>query len=84
MNEERYRYLQNVVYGSKEAKELFEYERDLLLSQPHVPSVQDPHNEGAKIGMAVAEMYQYFININKQLTEGKEDGISTTGQPTAE
>lgn len=84
MNEERYQYLQNVVYGSKEARELFEYERDALLSQPHRPTTTDPNNEGAKIGMAVAEMYQYFININKQLNEGKENGINTTGQPTAE
>lgn len=84
MKEERYQYLQKVVYGSKEARELFEYERDMLLSQPHRATAIDPNNEGAKTAMAVAEMYQYFININQQMKEGKEDGIKSTGQPTAE
>lgn len=82
MNDERLKYLQRFVFGTPEARELLEHERDLLLTQMHQPHVNDPYNEGAKRAMAVAEMYQFYININKQLTEGKDDRTNTSGQPS--
>lgn len=82
MNNERLKYLQKFVFGTPEARELLEYERDSLLTQLHQPHAEDPYNEGAKRAMAVAEMYQFYININKELTEGRNNGTNTTGQPS--
>lgn len=82
MTEERYKFLQAFVFGTEEAKELFEFERDELLSSAHRPNENDPNNEGAKIAMAVAETYQYFINIHNLLKKGTENGTNSNGNPT--
>ena len=82
MTEERYKFLQAFVLGSEEAKELFEFERDEILSSAHRPNENDPNNEGAKIAMAVAETYQYFINIYNQLKKGTEHGTDSNGNPS--
>ncbi len=85
MDEERYKYLQQRVYGSKEALELFTFELNLILSTPHRPSESDPNNEGSKIAMAVAEMYQYFINQYFLINNGeKENDRRSTGNPSIE
>ena len=84
MTEERLKYLRNFVFGSKEAKELLEYERDFLLNQPHRASENDPFNENAKITLAVLEFYQYYLNINRSFENGNDtdNGNNTTGNPT--
>lgn len=82
MTEERYKFLQAFVLGTDEARELFEFERDELLSSAHRPNENDPYNEGAKIAMAVAETYQYFINIHNHLKKGIENGTDSNGNPT--
>jgi len=85
MNEERYKFLQQKVYGSKEALELFTFELSQLLSTAHRPSENDPNNEGAKVAMAVAEMYQYFINQYFLINNGeKENDRRSTGNPSLE
>lgn len=84
MKPERLEFLQAVVLGTPEAKELFEFLRDEITSTPHRPSSEDPNNEGAKIAMAVAETYQYLININSNIREGNNGNIRTTGQPSIE
>lgn len=85
MNEERYKFLQQKVYGSKEALELFTFELNQLLSTAHMPNEHDPNNECAKIAMAVAEMYQYFINQYFLINNGeKENDRRSTGAPSIE
>lgn len=82
MTDDRYKFLLSFVFGTDEARELFEFERDEILSSAHRPNENDPNNEGAKIAMAVAETYQYFINIHKQLKKGTENGTDSNGQPS--
>lgn len=85
MNKEKYKFLQQKVYGSKEALELFTFELNQLLSTPHRPSENDPNNEGAKVAMAVAETYQYFINQHFLINNGeKENDGRSTGAPSIE
>lgn len=82
MNDKRLEYLTTFVLGSKEARELFEYERDCILSEHHIPTQSDPFNEKSKVALAVAETYQRLININKQLNGELENGITSSGQPS--
>lgn len=85
IDEERYKYLQSKVYGSKEALELFTFELNQILSTAHRPTATDPNNEGAKIAMAVAEMYQYFINKYFLFNNGDNgNDRRSTGNPTLE
>ena len=85
MDKERYNFLQQRVFGSKEALELFTFELNQLLSTPHRPTENDPNNEGSKIAMAVAEMYQYFINQYFLINNGeKENDRRSTGNPSLE
>ena len=82
MDGKRYEHLITVVLGTKEARELFEYERDLILSEHHIPTQTDPFNEKSKVALAVAETYQRLINFNKQLNGELENGIRSSGQPS--
>lgn len=80
--QERIEYLERFVYGTPEAKELFSYERDRILNKIYRPSYDDPHNEMAKIAMAVLEVYQHALRVNKQLTESENGRTDTSGQPS--
>lgn len=82
MKKEELDYLYSIVIGSPEALKLFSHLRDEILSSRHQPLPSDPNNEWAKRDMAIAEVYQLFININQEIKKGIEsERNSTNGEP---